>query len=193
MSISDLSSGALYREDERAYQEDILSKSHFLGEYVLTTWQPIAALHAFIRTGRAFRFRKWRRVSIALWRIPTMRTPDMTTICCTVIIRLAPSSAIINLAVTVLSKSTSLSPPLTNRSWCGSLTITLILRHLIEKYTPRTSSISQSEDRDGKFEFMVRPRICNTNYINTTAKARGASENFFASRSAIPAWSALSF
>ena len=50
MSISDLSSGALYREDERAYQEDILSKSHFLGEYVLTTWQPIAALHAFIRT-----------------------------------------------------------------------------------------------------------------------------------------------
>jgi len=40
---------------------------------------------------------------------------------------------------------------------CGSLTITLILRHLIEKYTPWTSRISQSEERDGKFEFTVQP------------------------------------
>ena len=31
------------------------------------------------------------------------------------------------------------------------------MRHLIEKYTPRMSCISQSEERDGKFEFTVRP------------------------------------
>ena len=117
-------------------------------------------------------------MSIALWRIPTMRTPDMTTNRCTLIIRLAPSSAVINFAATVLSKSTLLSSSLTNRSWCSSLTITLILRHLIEKYTPQTSRISQSEERDGKFEFTVRPSHLQRQLYEYNGQSAGGERQF---------------
>jgi hypothetical protein len=63
-------------------------------------------------------------------------------------------------------------------AWRGSLTITLILRHLIERYTPRMSCISQSEYRDGKFDFAVRPRICKANYMNTTGQSAGSEREF---------------
>jgi len=107
-----------------------------------------------------------------------MRTPDMTTNRCTLIIRLAPSSAVINFAATVLSKSTLLSSSLTNRSWCSSLTITLILRHLIEKYTPQTSRISQSEERDGKFEFTVRPSHLQRQLYEYNGQSAGGERQF---------------
>jgi hypothetical protein len=97
----------------------------------------------FYRTGGAFRFRKpARSVSIALWRIPAMRTPDMTTnrwhshhMPCAVIGSYKPCRySIVEVSSTIIVVK--------NRSWRGSLTITPILRRLMGKHTPLMSCIS---------------------------------------------------
>jgi hypothetical protein len=117
-------------------------------------------------------------VSIALWRIPTMRTPDMTTnrwhshhTSCAVIGSYKPCRhSIVEVNFTIIAAE----EPVLARQFDDNVD----MRHLIEKYTPRMSCISQSEERDGKFEFTVDPRICNANYMNTTGQSAGSEREF---------------